>query len=858
MTQFYRNNGEYRGAPHRKFSKAIKATGEEAPERPQCLADVLPRGPLQVTNQVVGMLRQTEDGGVVIPEATFKTTNFGAVAIDNNHLNGAPFDMLVVCEVLNPEAEKGKCRGNIKEVLGSIGSNDVRMLSVLRQYGLEQSFPESVMNEVEPLPVNPDPETVEEEIKSGRHDLRDLLTITIDGEEAKDLDDAISLEILPNGNYKLWVHIADVSNYVREGNPLDDEAFKRATSVYLVDRVIPMLPPKLSNGLCSLNPAVDRLTLTCEMLVDREGSTYDGEIYESVIRSDRRMSYNECYRILTEPAEGDTAEYGPIVDMLKQMHELSDILKAMREKRGALRFEFPETKVILNEDGTVADVMPYPTNFTHGIIESFMICANEFVARTYASMNYPFVYRVHEDPDPIKLARFASVAKRFGAMGRLYGKIEPTDIMRFMESIEIEDAKPVLDELLLRSMAKARYSSECLGHFGLASKFYCHFTSPIRRYPDLYIHRIIKNYLHNEDKRAHFGGLVDRAADQSSDMERNSVDAERASVDIKVCEFMSGKVGEHFEGRVSSIIDSGFFVILPSSAEGFVPFRTLKDHYYFDERHYCATGAHSGTEINIGQKVSVIVDNVDLELNRIDFALEDDVDPDKAGGGRRRYERGNSYGSGSRNVSGGRYGSGRSYGNGDRYNHDRSADAEGAANTEDDGNENIDRGSENDSYGRDSYGSRDRGPRGGSRGGYSGGRGGYGSRDGGSRGGYGSRGGSRGGYGARDGGYRRFSDDGSRASGGEDSAADVMKSEGAGDTAETGSRGGYGASRGGYGSRNGGSRDGGYGSRGGYSRGHGGYGSREGGSRGGYRGGRGDRGGYGSRDGGFKGRIREI
>ncbi len=612
-------------AAQRRRNREIKAKVIEK-TAPQCIGDLEARGPLKVKNQVIGILRPHGAGGVVMPDPAFRDTDFGAVEIDKNHLNGAPFDMAVVCEILNPEAGKGELRGTIKEVLGDIGNNDVRMLTVLRQFGLSQTFPDKVLKEVEPVAPSLSEEEVSKAIESGRKDLRDLLTITIDGEDAKDLDDAISLEELSNGNFRLYVHIADVSNYVREGTALDAEAFSRATSVYLVDRVIPMLPPKLSNGICSLNPKADRFTMTCEMLVDREGSTYGGKIYESVIHSDARMSYNECYRILTEPKDTDEKEYGPIVPMLSKMKVLADILKKMRERRGALRFEFPETKVILNDDQTVKEVMPEPHNFVNGVIESFMICANEFVAKTYASMSYPFVYRVHEDPDPIKIARFASVAKYHGAMGRLSGKIQPADIVRFMDTIGDDDALPVLDQLLLRSMAKARYSSECLGHFGLASKYYCHFTSPIRRYPDLMIHRIIKSQLHGENRRSHFQGIVDAAAEQSSEMERNAVDAERASVDIKVCEYMADKVGDHYEGVVSSIIENGCFVMLDSSIEGFVPFRTLSDHYYFDEQRYRAVGARGGAVINIGQHMGVIVENVDTELNRIDFTFEDEFD----------------------------------------------------------------------------------------------------------------------------------------------------------------------------------------------------------------------------------------
>jgi ribonuclease R len=633
---------ENMSAAQKRRNRVIKAKEAES-ALPKTLADLAPRGPLQVKNQVIGILRKTPTGGVVIPDPSFRSTDYGAIEIDRNHLNGAPFDMAVVCEVLNPNCDRGDCRGTITEVLGDIGNNDVRMMTVLRQFGLSMTFPDKVLKEVEPLPVHPDPLEVEKEIQGGRRDLRDLLTITIDGEDAKDLDDAISIEKLNNGNFRLYVHIADVSNYVREGTALDAEAFNRATSVYLVDRVIPMLPPKLSNGLCSLNPNVDRLSMTAEMLVDRQGGIYGGDLYESVIKSDRRMSYKECYRILTDPQPEDAEEYGKIIPMLKNMKELSEILESMRKRRGAIGFEMPETKVILNDDGSVKDIMAYPINFTNGIIESFMICANEFVAKKFFDLKYPFVYRVHEDPDPIKIARFSNIARYFGASGRLMGRIKPLDVQRFMDTIGDKTALPALDEILLRSMAKARYASDCLGHFGLASKYYCHFTSPIRRYPDLYIHRIIKSYLHGENSRSHFAGLVDNAAEHSSEMERNSVDAERASDDIKICEYMAGKIGEHYDGVISSIIDAGCFVRLENTVEGFVPFRSLRDHYFFDERSYRAIGAHGGKILSIGMPVTIVVEKVDTEENKIDFSFEygfeEERDTRVPGGGRREVRK---------------------------------------------------------------------------------------------------------------------------------------------------------------------------------------------------------------------------
>jgi len=600
---------------------------------PECYADVPPRGPLAVKNRVVGILREKGDGGVVKPDQAFKEGDFGEVRIAKKDLNGAPFDMVVVAEIINPESIYSDFRGRVIEVIGNPDQSDVRIEAVMRQYGLPQKFPDNVIKEIEDLPNDPADETIEREIQRGRKDLRDLLTITIDGEEAKDLDDAISLERIDNTHMKLYVHIADVSDYVRENTNLDNEALRRATSVYLSDRVIPMLPPKLSNGLCSLNPDRPRLTLTAEMIVNSEtGITESGEVYESVIISNMRMSYNECYRILTDPQEGDGIRYGRIVDMLEQMNTLADSLKRMRQRRGAIDFETKETKVILDDDGHPTDIMEYPINFCHGIIESFMICANEFIAEKFCKMNYPFVYRVHEDPDPVKISRFASVARYYGAVGTLRGKITPLMVSNYMDTISDEDAKPALDTLLLRSMAKARYTSNNLGHFGLASDFYCHFTSPIRRYPDLYIHRIIKTYLHGEDKRKHFAPLVENVSAISSDMERNSVEAERASVDVKICEFMKDKIGEEYEGIITGIIDAGLFVMLENTAEGFVAFRSMKDHYIFDDRRYRAVGARSGNKLSIGQKVRVMLSSVDEDRRHIDFVLADeDGKTDKGG-----------------------------------------------------------------------------------------------------------------------------------------------------------------------------------------------------------------------------------
>lgn len=594
-------------------------------DRPRNFNEVMPRGPLGVRNTVVGILKENGDGGIVVPDPSFRETNFGLVSIDRIHMNGAPYNMMVVAEVLNPGAEDNYT-GKVIEVLGDVGNNDVRMLAVMHQFGLSGTFPDLVKEEVSDLPLSPTDEEVEKEIRSGRRDLRDLLTITIDGEEAKDLDDAISIEPFEDDKYRLYVHIADVSHYVRENTELDREAMLRGTSVYLVDRVIPMLPPKLSNGLCSLNPDLPRLTLTAEMVVDKDGNTLYGEVYESVIRSNMRMSYNECFRILFRPEKEDAEKYGDIIQMLWHMKRLTDILKSYRKDRGSINFDIPETKVILDDEGNPTEIMPYPINYCHGMIEEFMICANEFIAKKFAMLNYPFVYRVHEEPDRMKITRFCAVARNFGALGTIRGKITPKVITDYMSTIRDEKALPSLDAILLRSLAKARYAPENLGHFGLASEFYCHFTSPIRRYPDLYIHRIIRSYLHGDNMRKHFAGLVGSVADHSSDMERNSVEAERQSVQVKVAMYMHDRLGKHYTGKISSIIGAGVFVELENSCEGFVPFRTMKDHYLFDEASLRAVGRHSGNKLYIGMEVGIIVAAVDTDTNKIDFVFDEGVE----------------------------------------------------------------------------------------------------------------------------------------------------------------------------------------------------------------------------------------
>lgn len=582
------------------------------------ISQLPPRGPQALENQCVGLLKETRDGGVVVPDPGYPASSYGHIIIRKNQMNGAPFGMKVVCEILNPSAKRAEYEGRIVEVLGDPGNNDVEMLAILRQYGLSPVFPAAVMDEASRLPLSPTEKDIEEALLHGRKDLRHLTTITIDGEEAKDLDDAISIQKLDKGCYRLWVHIADVSEYVTDGSCLDIEAQTRGTSVYLVDRVIPMLPPRLSNGLCSLNPKVPRFTMTCEMKIGPQGEIVDSDIYESIIESDARTSYNEINGILFE--DKVIEDYKPLVSMFQQLLELRNILKEKRQKRGNIDFVFPETHVELDDEGKPVDVYPYPINTIHSVIEEFMIAANEAVAERFNKMESPFIYRIHEEPDELKINEFMHVARLFGENRRLVGKATPLFFSEMLEDIKDKEYAPALNQLLLRSMAKAKYSEKNVGHFGLASQYYCHFTSPIRRYPDLYIHRIIKSWLHQKHQKQYFQGKVADVAYHSSEMEKNSVDAERASVDLKCAEYMMAHVGEEFPGTVSGACPGGIFVKLENTIEGMVPFSSLNEYFEFDERKLEAKGSR-GTVYRIGKKVRIKVAAADPLTHHIDFVF---------------------------------------------------------------------------------------------------------------------------------------------------------------------------------------------------------------------------------------------
>jgi ribonuclease R len=626
------NKNSFKGHRSPEKKAGTKVPGYARPKNADVIVSVssnAPRGPLEVRNQCVGILRQAGMDGIVEPDAGYSLAQYGQIRVRAGQLNGAPFGMKVVCEISNPDASPGMYEGRIVEVLGDPGNSDIAMLGVIRQFGLSPEFPEPVLAAAMKYPIDLSDVEIQAEIDLGRKDLRMLKTITIDGEDAKDLDDAISIEKIPGKGFRLFVHIADVSHYVTDQSLLDIEARQRATSVYLVDRVIPMLPPRLSNGLCSLNPGVARLAMTAEMEVGFDGCIIEGSIYESIITSDARTSYKGVYSALYE--SNPSEEYAGLLPMLKIMRELKDILTTARKNRGSINFDFPETKVDLDKEGNPTAIYAYPINEANGIIEEFMILCNEFVATRYDAIKYPFVYRVHEEPDPVKIREFIHVAKLFGAKtGR--GKPDSGMLSALMDDIAGKVYEPALSQLLLRSLAKAKYSSMNLGHFGLASDGYCHFTSPIRRYPDLYIHRIIKNDLHHKSKKAYFAKHVEEVSLHSSEMERNAMEAERASVSQKISEYMVRHIGDSFEGIISGVSRGGIFVRLPNTIEGMVPFRIMDDYFTFDERRLEARGNSSGRVFRIGESVRIIVTGADTILRRVDFALENQGGSDKVKG----------------------------------------------------------------------------------------------------------------------------------------------------------------------------------------------------------------------------------
>lgn len=569
---------------------------------------------------VIGVFESSRNFGFVVPEDKRIQND---IFIPKAKTNGAEDGDVVIVEIIEWAGKRRNPEGKIIDILGKKGDKGIDILTIIKKHGLPEEFPPKVQKYAE---------GIEEEISKSeykrRTDLRDVRMVTIDGEDAKDLDDAVSIERLENGNYKLGVHIADVSNYVKELNPLDKEALKRGTSVYLIDRVIPMLPKELSNGICSLNPKVDRLTLSCIMTIDKKGKVLDHEIVESIIRTDERMTYTDVTKILKDHDEELINRYDYLYDDFKAMEELCNILREKRLGRGAIDFNFEESKIILNENGKPIDIKPYDREIANRMIEEFMLVCNETVAEHMYWANIPFVYRIHEDPDEEKLQHFSDFIYNMGYSLKSLREVHPKALQAILEKVQGKKEETVVSTLLLRSMMQAKYSPECVGHFGLAAKYYCHFTSPIRRYPDLMIHRIIKEFINGkiDPKRSErLSGIVDYASKQSSDMERRAQDAEREVDDLKKAEYMSERIGEEHHGIISSVTNFGFFVELPNTIEGLVHITDLDDDYYvYDERHLSLIGELTKKIYRLGDEVKIKVDRVNIDTHDIYFKLVED------------------------------------------------------------------------------------------------------------------------------------------------------------------------------------------------------------------------------------------
>lgn len=540
------------------------------------------------------------------------------VFIDSAHLHGAMPGHKVVVEI---KTYKPSIKGNVIEILGHVNDPGVDILSIVSAHDTPIEFPKEVYKQID---------TIEDSIKEsdlvGRRDLRKETIVTIDGDDAKDLDDAISLTVLKNGNYYLGVHIADVSNYVTENSPLDKEAVIRGTSIYLVDRVIPMLPHKLSNGICSLNPHVDRLTISCFMEITLEGKVVDHEIVPAVIKSTERMTYNNVNSIL----DGDkelTKQYSHVKDLFFLMQELALLLRRNRDTRGAIDFDVKEAKVLVDKAGIPTDVVLRTRGASDKIIEEFMLLANETVAEHFKWLDVPFIYRVHEHPKTKKLQQFSSVATTLGYT--IKGSLEnvyPGDLNAIIEASKDTPEHPIIATLLLRCMQKARYDEQCLGHFGLADEYYTHFTSPIRRYPDLLVHRLIRTYLFDKkidnETILHFQEVVPILAEQSSTRERAAITIEREVSDMKMAEYMEKHIGEEFDGIISSVTNFGFFVELENTIDGLVHVTDLSDDFYFfDERNLQYIGQRTGKKFRMSDPVKVRVSSASKKEKAIDFEI---------------------------------------------------------------------------------------------------------------------------------------------------------------------------------------------------------------------------------------------
>lgn len=592
----------------------VKKDGKDGKRCEGEVVKVLERG----TKEVVGTYQQCDGFGFVV---TDNQRFLKDVFIPAGKSLEAEDGDKVLAEIKDHGNKRRSPEGKIIEILGKPGECGVDVLCVAKSYELPMEFPEKVVKQAERIK-----ETLNEGDFYGREDLRDVVMVTIDGEDAKDLDDAVSLT-KDEELYHLGVHIADVSNYVQYNSALDKEALKRGTSVYLADRVIPMLPKKLSNGICSLNAGEDRLALSCLMDIDKKGRVVSHRIVESVIHVKERMSYTNVKKILLQEDEELAKRYEELLPMFFQMKELSELLRNRRKKRGAIDFDFPESKLVLDERGKVIDIYPYEQNIATRLIEDFMLAANETVAEEYCMLGLPFVYRTHENPDMEKMETVLEMIHQAGIKVKK-GKetISPKEVQKILKELEGMECEPFFARLILRSMKQAKYTVEDTGHFGLAAKYYCHFTSPIRRYPDLQIHRIIKETLRGkmtEAKIQHYKGILEEVARQSSAMERRAEEVERETIKMKKAEYMKQHIGEAFEGTVSGVTEWGFYVELDNTVEGLVHVNSLTDDYYtFDKDRYRLVGDMTGRTYVMGQRVKVWVENADENTKTVDFKIE--------------------------------------------------------------------------------------------------------------------------------------------------------------------------------------------------------------------------------------------
>ncbi|HGH0784683.1 TPA: ribonuclease R [Staphylococcus pseudintermedius] len=569
--------------------------------------------------QVVGTFSEARHFGFVVPDDKRIMQD---IFVPKGQELGAVEGHKVLVQITQYSDGTNSPEGQISAILGHKNDPGVDILSIIYQHGIEIEFPDDVLKEAEDVP-----ETIQPDELKGRRDLRDELTITIDGADAKDLDDAIAVKKLDNGNTELTVSIADVSYYVTEGSALDREAYDRATSVYLVDRVIPMIPHRLSNGICSLNPEVDRLAMSCRMEIDAQGQVVKHEIFESVIHSNARMTYDAVNRIITDKDAATRAQYPEIVPMLDLAQTLSQQLIAMRKKRGEIDFDIKEAKVIVNEEGIPKEVVTRERGEGERLIESFMLIANETVAEHFNQMEVPFIYRIHEQPKSERLRQFFDFITNFGIMVKGTGEdIHPSTLQNIHEEIAGRPEDMVISTMMLRSMQQARYDADNLGHFGLAADYYTHFTSPIRRYPDLIVHRLVRKYLIEKsmDGRAmhEWEEKLPQIAEHTSNRERRAIDAERDTDELKKAEFMIQHIGDEFEGVISSVANFGMFVELPNTIEGMVNMQNMSDDYYhFDERQMALIGERKAKVYRIGDVVKVKVIHVDVDERQIDFQI---------------------------------------------------------------------------------------------------------------------------------------------------------------------------------------------------------------------------------------------